>query len=74
MQANLPAAKLCGVADNLSQIARLLWCHNQQEPVRALSFGTIDLGRAEGPQQAAIESAPEKVNVDDDPEAGVVCP
>lgn len=38
MQVNIPASKLCGVADSLPQIVRLLWGHFPQEPCQCLSL------------------------------------
>ena len=38
MQANLPTAKLIGVADSLPQMARLLWGHYPQEPCAAVAL------------------------------------
>jgi len=38
MQANLPAAKLIGVAESLPQMARLLWSNLPQEPCIPISL------------------------------------
>ena len=38
MQSNIPASKLIGVADNLPQMARLLWGRYPQEPVVGASL------------------------------------
>ena len=41
MQSNIEASKLEAVADCLPQLARLLWGHNPQEPIRAISLEVI---------------------------------
>ena len=41
MQSHIPTAKLIGVADNLGQMARLLWGHFPQEPCTAVALHAV---------------------------------
>lgn len=38
MQDSIPACKLVGLSETLPQLARLLWGHFQQEPVKPLEL------------------------------------
>lgn len=62
MQLNIPAVKLVGVAESASQMARLLWGHNPQEPVRSCSLTFSDLAGAQ--PRVSIESGLDRVNAD----------
>jgi hypothetical protein len=66
MQANVPASKLCGVAESLPQMGKLLWGRIPQEPVTAMFIG--------GSQPTASGCAPERLCVGDDSEAARVVP
>lgn len=72
MQGHIPACKLVGVAENVAAMARLLWAHNPQEPVRSISL--TYLGPVGAQPRAATESCPDTVNAGDGSEVGAVCP
>ena len=56
MQGYVPAPKLIGVAESVTQMARLLWSHYSQEPVIAASM--------RGKPLVATEYAPARDCVD----------
>jgi hypothetical protein len=62
MQLNIPAAKLVGVAESASQMARLLWGHNPQEPVQPCSLTFSDLVGVR--PRVSIESDLDRVDAD----------
>ena len=74
MQEKIPASNLCGVADGVQQMARLLWSEHPQEPKRALSLGITCLGRAGVQQPIASGSAPDTPHADDDSAVEAACP
>jgi hypothetical protein len=55
MQETIPANKLVGVAERIPELARLLWSHNQQEPISPVNLTCLDL--ADGRLLSASESA-----------------
>lgn len=57
MQANTPASKLCGVADSLPQMARLLWGHYPQEPCIGLVLTLAKTPQPSQTPQVSIESS-----------------
>jgi hypothetical protein len=69
MQANIPTSKLCGVADSLPQLTRLLWGHFPQEPCCVLTLNlekTIRSGQERQSQSVAKESCLEQSSVGGD--------
>jgi len=67
MQANVPTAKLCGVADSLPQIGRLLWGRYEQEPFNAIGLVLPKPTTVAGQSRSvANESFPEQRCAHDD--------
>ena len=73
MQGRIQACKLVGIAEALPQIAKLLWGHNPQEPVRVVSLEITCLGRADvQPRDANVLLG--VTGADDDSAVEAVCP
>ena len=73
MHGRIQACKLVGVAEALPEMARLLWGHNPQEPVRTISLGIICLGRADvQPRDANVSLG--LTGAGDDSAVEAVCP
>ena len=71
MQSQIQACKLVGVAEALPQMARLLWNHNQQEPVHPCSLTYLGLADVQPPVSSG--SGLGTVNAGDGSAAGVAC-
>jgi len=57
MEPHIPASKLCGVAESIPELARLLWSHIQQEPCVSLNLGHPKMAEANQTRSASIESS-----------------
>ncbi len=66
MQANMAAVKLVSIAEAMPTLAKLLWGHNPQEPIRPIAIEITCLGRADVQRQAASECALGRPRVGDD--------
>jgi hypothetical protein len=73
MQGEIQACKLVGVAEALPQMARLLWGHCQQEPVRVVSLEITCLGRADVRPLASNGSGLDTVSVGGGSAAEAAC-
>jgi hypothetical protein len=57
MQANVPSSKLCGVANSLPQMARLLWGNFKQEPFAGVRLTVPKTDQGHPSQLSATESS-----------------